>query len=181
MKLFDRLILFITSFSLMFVTLVIILVGIGLFNQAFIDQMLYEYMNVTDVKMAILIISTILFIMTLYIMAKSLQRKKITPIRKQSEIGEIKISMETLENLVTKITSRVKGVRELKAKVKPEEDGSMAVLVKIVFDGETPIPQITKEIQDNVKERLEEITGIQVGQVHVVVSNVSQPTNKKLS
>ncbi|WP_339062477.1 alkaline shock response membrane anchor protein AmaP [Tepidibacillus marianensis] len=180
MKMADRLILFITSFFLMIITLFIALVGIGLFDQLLVNQTVSQYLNNSDVKTSILIISLILFLMSLYIIAKSVQRKEVSPISKRSEIGDIKISMETLENLVTKTTSRIKGVRELKARVKPDEQGTMSVMVKIVFDGETPIPQITKEIQDTVKEKLELITGLSVGQVHVVVSNISQSTGKKV-
>ncbi|TCS84034.1 alkaline shock response membrane anchor protein AmaP [Tepidibacillus fermentans] len=180
MKLFDRLILFLSNLSLFFITLFIIVFGIGLFDPLLFNQLITRFFVDSDVKTTVLVISVLLFLISLYLMAKSLQRKEVSPISKHSEIGDIKISMETLENLVIKITSRIKGVRELKAKVKPDDNGSMTVLVKIVFDGETPIPQITKEIQDLVKERLEQITGITVGQVHVMVSNVSQSTNKKV-
>ncbi|MFV9510792.1 alkaline shock response membrane anchor protein AmaP [Tepidibacillus sp. LV47] len=180
MKLFDRLVLFLASLSLMLISLFVIVIGIGLFNPMLLNQWLTQFFNQSDVKTSVLIISLILFFISLYLITKSLQRREVLPISKHSEIGEIKISMETLENLVTKITSRIKGIRELKAKVRPDEQGTMSVLVKIVFDGETPIPQITKEIQELVKERLEQLTGITVGQVHIVISNVSQSTNKKV-
>jgi len=180
MKVVDRLILFITSFFLMIMTLFIALAGVGLFDQLLIDDMISQYLNNSDVKTSILVISLLLFLMSSYIIAKSVQRKEVSPISKRSEIGEIKISMDTLENLVIKTTSRIKGVRELKARVKPDEQSKISVIVKIVFDGETPIPQITKEIQDTVKEKLEQITGLSVGQVHVVISNISQSTGKKV-
>jgi uncharacterized alkaline shock family protein YloU len=46
-------------------------------------------------------------------------------------------------------------------------------------DGVQPIPQLTEEIQQVVNKDVSEITGIQVANVSVFVSNILQNTSAK--
>lgn len=178
MKSFDRFFLFLYSITFLIVSLVALLVGVGFLQYNLLIELIEKIYF--DYSFVLLGISIVTLFFSIYFLARSLQSKKgISTFRKRLEIGEVQISMESLETLVTRVSSKVKGVRELKARVKPEENGTITILVKVFVDGETPMPLITEEIQQQVKENIEHISGITVGQVHVMISNISQNTVRK--
>ncbi|OEF95517.1 hypothetical protein BHF71_04820 [Vulcanibacillus modesticaldus] len=141
-----------------------------------IDLLYYQ----SNGKLIAMIVSILIILFSIYLISRGLRTKRaISFSSKRTEIGDIKISLDTLETLTSKVSSKVKGVKEQKPKVKIEDDGSVSIIVKILVDGETPIPQITNELQLNVKHNLEQVTGISVNQVHVLVANISQSSIRK--
>ena len=122
-----------------------------------------------------------MLLLGLYLLSKTTKGNQNPSVfRHSTELGEVGVSFETIENLVVKVTSKIRGVRDLKSKVKIEENDSLSIVVRIQFDGETPIPQITKELQEIIKLKIEEITGLNVTKVHVMVSNISQTPGRKV-
>ena len=94
-------------------------------------------------------------------------------IDQRNDWGDIRISIDTVENLALKIASRSRGVKDLKARVRVDSAG-LDILIRTVVDGETPIPALTEEMQEAIKQHIEEITGIPVAMVSVYVANVVQ-------
>jgi len=179
MKVSDRLSLFILSITLVVFSIFLIITGTGFFQSEITQGIQQIYYN-QDIRTVTLIIGLFLLILSLYILSKSLYKKEITPVfHQKNDNGEIRITVDTIENLASKVASKVKGVNQLKVKVRSEEAGSITILTKVFVDGETPIPQITENIQMNVKENVERITGLTIEQIHVVVSNIAQANVKK--
>jgi len=96
-------------------------------------------------------------------------------IDQRTSFGDIRISVDTVENLVLKAANRSRGVRDLKAKIAVNSSG-LEIIIRAVVDGESPIPALTEEIQSSVKDFIEEITGIPVATVSVYVANVASGT-----
>jgi uncharacterized alkaline shock family protein YloU len=94
-------------------------------------------------------------------------------IDQRTEFGDIRISIETVENLSLKAANRVRGVKDLKARVNVNASG-LEIVIRSVVDGESSIPDLTEELQRSVKEHVEEITGIPVASVSVFVANIVQ-------
>jgi uncharacterized alkaline shock family protein YloU len=100
-------------------------------------------------------------------------------IDQRTEYGDIRISMETVENLALKAASRSRSVKDLKTRVKITSAG-LEIVIRTLVDGETSIPALTEEVQSAVKDHVEEVTGIPVAVVSVYVANIVQsaPTFK---
>jgi uncharacterized alkaline shock family protein YloU len=94
-------------------------------------------------------------------------------IDQRTDFGDIRISLETVENLALKAATRQRGVKDLRARIRIAESG-IDIMLRAVVDGESSIPVLTEEIQKAVKEHIEEITGIPVSSVTVFVANVIQ-------
>jgi len=94
-------------------------------------------------------------------------------IDQRTNYGDIRISLETVENLALKAASKERGVKDLKARIRIAESG-IDIALRTVVDGESVIPTLTEDIQRAVKEHVEEITGIPVANVSVFVANVIQ-------
>ncbi|MEF3301930.1 alkaline shock response membrane anchor protein AmaP [Paenibacillus sp. GYB003] len=98
---------------------------------------------------------------------------QIPSIDQRTDFGDIRISMETVENLALKAAGRVRGVKDMKAKVSVSDAG-LEIVIRSFVDGESSIPDLSEEMQRSVKSHIEDITGIPVANVSVFVANVVQ-------
>ena len=99
-------------------------------------------------------------------------------IDQKTSFGEIRISLATVENLSLKSASIIKGVHDVKTRVKVSDMG-LEINLRAMVDGESSIPALTEEIQRAVKFHIEDITGIPVAAVSVYVANIIQPASFK--
>jgi uncharacterized alkaline shock family protein YloU len=94
-------------------------------------------------------------------------------IDQRTDFGDIRISVETVENLALKAAQRSRGVKDLRARVSISPNG-LEIIIRTLVEGDSSIPILTEEIQKTVKMQIEEITGIPVASVSVYVANVVQ-------
>jgi uncharacterized alkaline shock family protein YloU len=93
--------------------------------------------------------------------------------------GQIHITMEALESYIVRAVNTVKGVREVKPKIKVLPEG-MKLLLRITIAPDTNVPDVTKDIQQKVSQYLKEYGGIEVSDVEVVVDKIAQPTKSRV-
>lgn len=92
-------------------------------------------------------------------------------ISKANNIGEIRISLNTIENIALSASRKLNGIKETKAYVsKLGED--VSIYIKAVVLAESHIPTLSEELQSKVKKAVEETSGINVTDVKVSVENV---------
>jgi uncharacterized alkaline shock family protein YloU len=176
----DKLLLFIYSLVVGIISFYMILLSF----QWISDDAAEEFINLvqevvwiqlTAASLAILFI--LISIRVLYLALRS--GSGIPPsIDQRSDYGDIRISMETVENLSLKAASRVRGTKDIKARVQVNEAG-LEITIRTIVDGENSIPELTEEIQRTVKEHIEDITGIPVASVSVFVANIIQSQSFK--
>lgn len=90
---------------------------------------------------------------------------------RSSNIGEIRISITTLENIALAAAKRLNGVKEPKAFVNKSEEG-VSVVIKTLIISDFNIPELSEEIQVKVKNLIEQSTGIKVSEVKVQIENI---------
>jgi uncharacterized alkaline shock family protein YloU len=93
-------------------------------------------------------------------------------VSKYTNIGEIRISLDTLENIALAASRKFSGIRETKASVTRVENG-IAVMMKIMVFPEVNIPSISEDLQLKVKNAIEETSGVQVNSIQVLVDNLA--------
>ncbi|PYI55053.1 alkaline shock response membrane anchor protein AmaP [Paenibacillus flagellatus] len=103
-------------------------------------------------------------------------RGQVPSIDQRTDVGDIRISLETVENLSLKAAGRVRGVKDLKARVSVNDAG-LDIVLRAVVDGESSIPELSEEMQRSVKSHIEDITGIPVANVSVFIANVMQSSH----
>jgi uncharacterized alkaline shock family protein YloU len=64
----------------------------------------------------------------------------------------------------------------MKTNVKALESGNIITL-RVSVDGETPLPELTQKLQQDVKDQVEGIAGVVISEVQVVVTEVAQQEN----
>jgi uncharacterized alkaline shock family protein YloU len=138
-------------------------------------QNVYHDMNTA---VAFITAAIVLLLIAIRLFVISIRSSNANPpsIDQRSEYGDIRISLDTVENLALKAANRSRGVRDLKARVNISGAG-LDIVIRCIVDGETSIPVMTEEIQSAVKDHVEDITGIPVASVSVFIANVAQSSH----
>jgi uncharacterized alkaline shock family protein YloU len=141
-------------------------------------RQLYHDLPTAYASIAVGVIVLLLSIRFLYITVRR-GRSQAPSIDQRTDYGDIRISLDTVENLSLKAAGRSRGVKDVKARVRVSASG-IEIEIRALVDGESSIPELTEDMQRSVKELVEEITGIPVAGVTVFVANIVQsaPTFK---
>lgn len=173
-KIVDRLMLFIYSLSIGVISVVAILLLSGAIP--------YEltYNQEQRFFLAGIIVAVVLFLISIRFFYISIRRDRTVTnsIDQRTEFGDIQISVETIENLCLKAASRVRGVKDLKSRIKVSQSG-LDIAIRAVVDGEESIPTLTTDVQKQVHDFVEDTTGIPVSSVSVYIANVVQAPSFK--
>jgi uncharacterized alkaline shock family protein YloU len=94
------------------------------------------------------------------------------PVVHESELGEVRISLDAVENLVKKTARSIKGVREIKAVVTHGKDGLHATL-KGTISPEVSIPEVSEEIQTAVRQYVKRVVGVEMNDIRLEVENIA--------
>lgn len=90
----------------------------------------------------------------------------------ENELGQVRIALTAIANLVEKVVAEFQGVREIKAGITSGEEG-IIINVSMTVSPEIRIPEISKEIQTRVREKVLEVTGTSADDIRVSVENIA--------
>jgi len=152
-------------------------------------EMLYNY-TVTYVfsgngfmpRLVAILVTLLFFVLSLlfiYEAVKSNRDKR--GISKQTGIGEFNISLNSIESIALAAARKIEGIKEAKIFVGDLND-SVAIKARLIVFPDTNIPFIVNELQNAIKNTVEENAGIEVANVTVVVDSVfdiSQVSNQR--
>ncbi|WP_419873821.1 alkaline shock response membrane anchor protein AmaP [Candidatus Pristimantibacillus sp. PTI5] len=174
-KVVDKLFLFLYSIVIGCISIVLVCIGFGWLPSGLLNDWIAELYRLDSLKITMIVTGVILFILSLRFFIVSLHRGSASApsIDQRTDFGDIRISIETIENLALKAASRQRGVKDLRARIRATDAG-LDIVIRAVVDGESSIPVLTEEIQRAVKEHVEDIAGIPVTNVAVYVANIIQ-------
>lgn len=173
-KIWDRLLLFIYSLSVGVISILIILLFSGLAPDSILGQ------DEQMVSIVIISVAAVLFLLSIRFFYISVRRDQssLPSVDQRTEYGDVQISMETIENLCLKASSKFRGIRDVKSRIHVTEAG-LEITIRAIVDGENSIPQLTTELQKAIHDYVQEITGIPVSHVSVYIANLVQSPNYK--
>jgi len=163
-----------TIFALLSLALSIVIMGMAIGWTSHIETFI-SLVQQKDAKLAIGIGSVLIFLLSLYSLA-AIFKKTPTPrltVIDATELGQIHITLDAIENYVVRAATAIKGIKEVKPKIKILAEG-MALLLKITLSPEVHVPDISKEIQEKVAQHLKEYAGLEVLEIEIVVDKISQ-------
>lgn len=168
-KILDRLLLFIYSLSIGILSVFAILL---LTDTVPLNL---EEMDEKTFVIALIVVFAVLFLLSIRFFYISIRRDRhsLTSIDQRTEYGDIQISTETIENLAYKAAVRVRGIREVKTRIRITDSG-LEIMVRAMVDGDSSIPALTEEVQKQVHDHVSDITGIPVSYVSVYIANLVQ-------
>ncbi|MDA8235118.1 MAG: alkaline shock response membrane anchor protein AmaP [Clostridia bacterium] len=170
MGIFDRALLTLYSFFVGIMSVIVILAALGWTDVVYF---LTDALASEEQRIVIIIGSVIFFLISVKLVMAAFHKKGVVnTLIQDTAMGQVRISLEALENLVKRVTFQVRGVREVKPYILVEPNG-VKVLIRTVVSPDISIPEITNEIQSGVRDYLSEVAGITVNSVKILVENVS--------
>lgn len=91
---------------------------------------------------------------------------------KPTENGEVFISVDTLKSIALQALSSIKGIRDITVYIHPGRE-SVSILIKASVLPDINIPQISSEMQVNVKNYIQNIAEVPVGEVKISITALS--------
>ncbi len=122
-----------------------------------------------------LIIGVLVFLLGLWTVISLFARREKTP--SQAEVsagdqGKVSIGVPAMENIIRSSAAKISEVQDLKVKIKCLPHG-VAVLLNCVLQADANVPAVTQALQNAVKQDLENMAGLTVEEVRVIVSSVA--------
>ncbi len=87
-------------------------------------------------------------------------------------LGEISISVAAIKLIIMKAVREVSGVKDIRPSVS-ESDSGVVVKLHMMVNPERSVPELSQAVQKVVKEYLENIGGLQVAEIKVLVDDLS--------
>ncbi|NTV89487.1 MAG: alkaline shock response membrane anchor protein AmaP [Clostridiales bacterium] len=182
MNIFLRILLTIYAFCMAILSLVVILATL----QNDIFEMLYDYSKVYIYdsgsmvpRLVVLGIALLFFIISLVFLFASFKKDRDKKgVSKQTSMGEILISLNSIEKISINAAKRISGIYETKIFINKVDD-MVSIKAKLTVLPETNIPVLSDDIQSSIKKAVEENAGIGVRDIKVVIDSVHENPPQK--
>ena len=123
-------------------------------------------------RWAVGLIGAVFFLVSVRLIAVAFRRQGGQPVVHETVMGEVRISLDAVENLIRKTARAIKGVREIKATVIHGKDG-LHVLLKGTISPEVSIPEVSEEIQSSVRTYVKRVVGVELVDIRMEVENIA--------
>jgi len=165
MSTLDRLITLVVA-ALLLVTST--LIGLTMFGEVtFVRWLNSLATSKVDGILVIIILGLLAVYLALMITKSDTDKRAIV---RNTTLGDIRISTQTIIGLVTKTVKDMQGIREVNVTINEVEPIRLTIDVQLLPDFH--IPQLTESVQTKVQDYLQNIVGIDVTSVNVAVTGI---------
>ncbi|SMB98577.1 Uncharacterized conserved protein YloU, alkaline shock protein (Asp23) family [Thermanaeromonas toyohensis ToBE] len=144
---------------------------------------LYEYtLTRTDYRVVGAIIAAVLFLVSWRFFWVSLRvpRSKVEQVSiYRGEGGEVTITSTALEQLVIRGARQVKGLREIRPKLKLLPEG-VALSLEVTASPDQNLPTLAQELQENVRRYVTGTAGLDILEVRVLINGIAYETLRRV-
>jgi len=174
LKIFDKVLLAFYSLGVMAALFLIGLVAAGWTAPAQIFRIYMAHLNgrtVVGVIVLIYLATSVRF----FLMSLSVERRPAQALVHETGMGQVRVSVEAIENMVRRAAGQIKGVRDIRPRVVCLPEG-INIFIRVVLAPETNIPEATDQLQRSVADYVSEIAGVNVQTVKILVDSISSET-----
>lgn len=169
MGVIDRIILTVYTFSLAIISFATVLAALGLVAPA---EWVLSHLERPGGRWVVGLLGAAFLAVSVRLIFFAFYRRRAgQALVHETELGDVRISLDAVENLVKKVARSVKGVREVKASVQSETAG-LSTELRCVFSPDVSIPEVSQQIQDEVRTYVRRVVGVDVAVVRVHVENI---------
>lgn len=178
MKYLDKLINFIFSLVILVVSVVIVLVTAGFIE----DDIVYTYMSENIFSEANNTITCIVAIVVFFAALKTTIFLSKTNTKKKAAImvdtthGKIQIAQETIENTAKSVVKNYQEVKDAQVRMVKDKK-AVNVYMSLLVLPNTNIIELSSKVQDEVKEAIQNTTGVKVNNVDIKIKNIADSRN----
>jgi len=119
------------------------------------------------------ILSGIVFLISIRFFYVAFRRTSVgQALVRENDLGEVRVSIYAVRNLMRRVAAQTRGVREARAEVGMTPDG-LAVHTRLVLSPDASVPETTELVQKALRDTANEIVGVKAAAVNVDVVNIS--------
>ncbi|MCL6451684.1 MAG: alkaline shock response membrane anchor protein AmaP [Acetobacteraceae bacterium] len=175
MGIFDRIILTLYTFSLTFISLAFILMALGWLAPL---DVVRASLSDPDGRWVVGIVAATFFVVSLRLLYFGFRRRYPgQTLVHQTPLGEVRISLDAVENLVRKVVRQVTGVRDVRARVL-HQGGEVGVSLRVTVSPDLSVPEVSDKIQNAVKNYVRNVVGVGVHEVEIFVENIGDEVRR---
>jgi len=128
--------------------------------------------NASALRIAVFATALVFFALSIMFLLSGVRSSKDKKaVSKHTDIGEIMISLNSIENIAINASRKTNGVRDSKTMVR-KTDAGVEIEIRLVVMPDMSIPAITDDVQQRVKKSVEDTAGVEVKAVKVVVDSI---------
>lgn len=90
----------------------------------------------------------------------------------EGSLGKVRIALTAVESLVEKVAIDQRGIKEARASVEAVPQG-IGIRIKAAVTPDISIPQVSSALQNTVRDRVLEVTGIEVHDIRISVDSIA--------
>jgi len=169
MGIFDRVILTVYTFFLTFLSAAFVAVAMGWREPLDYTRQVLENPNG---RWAIGLTGAVFFIASVRLLYFGFRRGGGRAVVHENELGEVRISLDAVENLVVRVARHQRGVRDVRA-LAGLSDGRVRVYLRLWVGADVAVPEVGQAVQREVARQVREVMGVEVAEVRVYVVNVA--------
>ncbi len=171
MGLFNRLLLLLYSLSIM---TALFILGLAVAGWTTPIKLLQTYLTGYNERIIIGVIIAVLLIISIkfFLQALSVEKKPVQAVVHETELGQIRVSVEAIENLIYRVIKQIGGVADIKPRVTCLPEG-INIFLRVVLSPEVNIPETSDEIQNRVRDYISEVAGVKVQSVKILVDSIT--------
>ncbi|MFZ5626449.1 MAG: alkaline shock response membrane anchor protein AmaP [Bacillota bacterium] len=173
MRALDRFLLAVYSFIVGLGMVILALYSLGWNLPAFL---LEESMGSSNFRYAMFVLAVILFLLSVRFLISVFERRVIPHILiKDNPLGQVHISVEAITGLVSRTAFQLPGVRDCRAQLAMTPAG-LQILIRLTVSGELNLPELLTSLQEEIKQRLAQVVGLEVNQIRILVTSLQPET-----
>lgn len=174
MRYLDRLINFIFSLVILVLAIVVIMVSAGFVGYDNVDSWirLNIFSTANNTTTCIVAIVTLIAALKTTVFLSRMNPKKKNTILVDTNHGKIQIAAETIENTAKTVVKDYEEIKDVQVKMVKEKRGIKVYMALLVLPN-TNIIELSAKVQDEVKEAIEDTTGVKVNNVDIKIKNIT--------
>ncbi|PRX26910.1 cell envelope-related Asp23 family protein [Orenia metallireducens] len=179
MTVIDKLLILLIDFITMILSILLIGLYSGILDIKFLIANFENYQKYT-VGIEGIVVGAVLFLISIRILQLFFRKKKVKQaIVARNEFGDVNISLDAINSLVHDIVKEESNAKDIQSKIKVKEDG-VHVYLNFVVDSRTIIPELSERLQEILKARVSESTGVKISKVQILIKEIKREERARL-
>ena len=168
MRIFDRILLTLLTLFNILLSLALLGIALDVLGIELLSDATYGWPQIILIAVAV-----VLFLTSIRLLVAGYSKKKpVSALLMNTELGIIRVSVSTLDTLTQKAVRSFQEIKDVKSVVLSDPEG-IRVQLKISVLPDVVMPELSRNVQQKVKEYVESSSGITVKEVQVYIESLS--------
>ncbi len=166
----DKLFLLIINFIIMVLSVLLL----GVYSEILEVDYLVDFLNYNTSGVEGIIVGSVLFLITIRVFQLFFRKKRVKKaVVAKGKLGSVNITLDALNSLVDDIVRRKQEVQDLQSKVQVKDNG-LHIYLKLTVSADTIIPELSEELQELLKYKINQATGANIAKVEIIVKEIKK-------